>query len=469
MAGIRKLVQVKAGGGNRVRMPKLPGRVMQVKTGGGNRMKLSQLHNRGTSTSTSDDSKTQLSRLQDRETPVKTGGGNGDGAPPGPDSTAPVKEGGDSANRLPSRYERLTQANKTRNDLLDKIWGRVKPQENEDRVIEAIMQLTHDTLRASASSLLLLDNRNQELFFRFADGPVGQQLKRLHISRQSGIAGWIVRNNKPLLVNDAEKNKNFYKSIDEATGFKTRSIIGAPITINNRVAGVIEVLNRVDGKDFSQQDLKAVMGVAATVAITLENIRMNTRLVNSYKSTVKALVSLADAKETSGGGHSRRVSEYSLLAATEMSLTKKEKQDIEYAAILHDIGKLTIPDNVLNKSDKLNEEEWEMIRKHPVIGFNLLKDIPFLKEASRLILYHHERYDGRGYPEHLIGEEIPVGSRIIAVADAFDYMTTEHSYRAALSRQHAFKELRDCAGTQFCPAAVEAFNSGFVRNRLSGR
>ena len=376
---------------------------------------------------------------------------------------------GSNGNKVLQPANRMPQVGANRIDLLEKLWARARPEDKEDELITCIMQMTHNALGASASSLLLLDEKAQELYFRFADGPVGQRLKRLHISRQSGIAGWIARNGKPLIVNNAEKNANFYKLIDSATGFKTRSIIAVPIIIGDKVIGVIEVLNKADGTDFNRQDLKTMMGVATTTAMTIENARMNTNLLNSYKSTVRALVSLADAKETSGGGHSRRVTEYSLIGAREMSLPKEEKQNIEYAATLHDIGKLSIPDNILNKSDALTDKEWQIIRKHPVTGYNLLKDIPFLREASKLILYHHERYDGKGYPQGIIADTIPIGARLIAVADAFDNMTTDHVYRKALSRQQAFAELHKNARSQFCPVAVKAFNSGFVRTRLSNK
>ncbi|MBN1177424.1 MAG: HD domain-containing protein [Dehalococcoidales bacterium] len=386
-----------------------------------------------------------------------------------PDSVITQKEkygdnGGDKALtpvKLPS------QAGVSKVALLEKLWARVKPEDKEDELITCIMRMTHDAVNSSASSLLLLDDNTQELYFKFADGPVGQQLKRLHISRQSGIAGWIVRNARPLVVNDAEKNANFYKLIDNATGFKTKSIIGVPIIIGEKVIGVIEVLNKADGAQYTKKDLRIMLGVAATIGMTIETTRMNANLLHSYRGTVGALVSLADTKESSGGGHSRRVTEYSLTGARELSFSKEEKQNLEYAAILHDIGKLSIPDSVLNKTGDLTEEEWEMIREHPAIGYNLLKEIPFLKEASRLILCHHERYDGKGYPQGIKGEAIPMGARLIAVADAFDYMTTEHNHRPAMSRQQAFAELHRHARTQFCPAAVKAFNSGFVRTRLS--
>ncbi|OGO42195.1 MAG: hypothetical protein A2137_02485, partial [Chloroflexi bacterium RBG_16_58_8] len=277
-------------------------------------------------------------------------------------------------------------------DLLEKIWNKVKPEEKENKLIASIMRMTHSALGAAASSFLLLDEETQELYFKFADGPVAQHLKRLHIDRQSGIAGWIARNGKPLVVNDPGKNANFYKLIDNATGFRTKSIIGVPIIINNKVAGVIEVLNRLDGKNFSREELKIMTNVANTAAITLENARMGAELLNSFKHTVRALVSLADTKESSGGGHSRRVSEYALMGATELGLSREEKQVIEYAAILHDIGKLSIADAILNKTGQLTEQDWAAIKKHPLVGYQLLKDIPLLKEASKLIYFHHERY-----------------------------------------------------------------------------
>jgi HD-GYP domain-containing protein (c-di-GMP phosphodiesterase class II) len=338
-------------------------------------------------------------------------------------------------------------------------------------LIASITQMTRHALNAIASSLLLIDEEKQELIFKFADGPVGKQLRlrRLPITGQSGIAGWVARNSKPTIVNDVSRDPRFNRSVDELTDFVTRAIICVPLILHHKVIGVIEVLNKANGSEFNKQDLQILLAVAATAALAMENVRLNDSLLNAYKSTVNALVSLADAKEANGGGHSRRVAEYALMGATELALSANERQTIEYAAILHDVGRLGIPDSILNKAEPPTDEEWKIIQKHPVTGYNLLKGIPFLKEASRLILYHHERYDGKGYPLGLKGEAIPLGARLIAVADAFDNMTTGHPYRAALGVQHAFNELRRCARTQFCPVAVKAFSAGFAKSRLSGK
>ena len=340
--------------------------------------------------------------------------------------------------------------------LIDKLWARLHPEKKEDNLIASVMQMAQNLTGASAASLLLLDEKSQKLYFRYASGPVGNKLARVNINRKSGIAGWIMENGKPLIVNDAEKNSVFYRQIDTTTGFKTRSIIGVPIKIDKQVVGVIEVLNKKDGEDFTRKDLRALLDVARTTARTIELTRMNIDLVTSFRGTVAAVISLADAREIMGTGHSKQVCEYALGAGRILNLSSEELVNIEYAAMFHDIGKLSLPDRLLNKAEDLTEEEWSRIRRHTVTGYILLRDIPFLREAAKLVLYHHERYDGLGYPEGLKGEAIPLGARLIAVADAFSYMTTGHAYQEALTRGQALAELSIYERTQFCPVAVKA-------------
>jgi HD-GYP domain-containing protein (c-di-GMP phosphodiesterase class II) len=353
-------------------------------------------------------------------------------------------------------------------DLLDKIWMKVKPEDKLNSIIAGVINLTQSAISPGASTLILLNNDNkQELFFQYAIGPAAKVLKRLHIGRLSGIAAWVIRNGKPMLVNNAEKNIGFYRLIADATGFRTKHAIAVPLICKGEVIGVIEALNKANGLIFDKHDLDTMRDVASTASVAFEGHNTNNFLMLSYKHTVSALVSLADAKETSGGGHSRRLVEYALMGARELGLTKTQQQSIEYAALLHDIGKLSIADEILNKTDKLTDNEWAQIKRHTIVGYEILKDIPFLKEAALLILYHHERYDGSGYPQGLHGNAIPIGARLIAVVDAFDNMTIDHSYRKAKTPQEAFVELTKFAGDQFCPVAVKAFNTGFARTHLT--
>jgi HD-GYP domain-containing protein (c-di-GMP phosphodiesterase class II) len=360
---------------------------------------------------------------------------------------------------------KAVKAKDARLSFLDKLWSNLRLENKEDRLLSDIMQLTCNAMNASAASLLLYSDDNEELLFNRGITSGINQFKRLSTELQSDVARWVTQNGKPMTVNDADRSHLLNESLDMTTGFKTNSIIGAPLKVDGKVSGVIEVYNKLDDTGFTQQDRQILTGLAATSAMALENARTNTHVINSYRKTVNALVSLADAKETSGGGHSRRVAKYALLGASGMNFDGKTKLNIEYAAILHDIGKLSIPDNVLNKAESLTDEEWELIYKHPQVGYDLLKDIPLLKEASKLVLYHHERYDGKGYPNKIKGKDIPMEARLISVADAFDNMTTEHSYRKALNGNQAFAELTWFAGTQFCPTAVQAFKDGFLKSR----
>jgi putative nucleotidyltransferase with HDIG domain len=361
---------------------------------------------------------------------------------------------------------RETGVNKTRLDLLHKICRNVRSVEQELPVISNISEMTRYALNASASSLLLLDGENKELLHNFTDGPLGKQLRQLQMSKHRGIAGWVIQNGKPLMVEDVNKDGRFNKFKDEVTGLVPRSVICAPLIVHGAIIGVIEVFNKLDGNDFSEHDLQILVQLATNAAFTIENVRLNEGLLYSYKDTVQRLVSLVDPGETAQSKHSIRVSKYALIGATELSLSEEDKQAIEYGAILHDIGLLSIPAEILKKRKPLTQEEWNMIRKHPVIGYNLLRGIPSLNEVSKLVLYHHERYDGKGYPCGLKGETIPIGARLIAVAEAFDSMTVKHAYREALSEKDSLAEIARCAGSQFCPVVAKAFCRSLIKAHL---
>jgi putative nucleotidyltransferase with HDIG domain len=346
-------------------------------------------------------------------------------------------------------------------ELIYEVSKKIGSVQRMTRLLEQIVEMTQNTLKASAASILLFDDNEQELYFEAASGPVGKALRHVRVNTQNGIAWQVAHTGKPLIVNDVSRDPNFRGNIDNITGFVTKSIICVPLVTHHKTMGVLEVLNKLDGSDFNDQDIHVIVPVALTAAMAIENTRLQQTILDAYKSTISTLAAAIDAKDPYTRGHSQRVMEFTLLAGSSLSLPVEEMETLEYAGILHDIGKIVIDARILNKPDTLTPSEWNIIRKHPVIGANLLNKIPFLEKASNFVLYHHERYNGEGYPDGLKGEEIPMGARLIAVADAFDSMTTDRSYRPALGIDHSISELRGCAGTQFCPVAVEAFISGF--------
>lgn len=187
------------------------------------------------------------------------------------------------------------------------------------------------------------------------------------------------------------------------------------------------------------------------------SFQLYTDMRQVHFDTVRALTSAIDASDPYTRGHSERVTHYSVAIAREMRLSERRVQAIEYAGFLHDMGKVGIHHDILTKPGTLTDAEWKIMREHPAIGARIVSDLDFLKGAREVVLYHHERYDGQGYPEGLKGERIPLEARIAKVADAFDAMMSNRPYRPALGKERAVEELLNGKGTEFDPSVVDAF------------
>ena len=182
-------------------------------------------------------------------------------------------------------------------------------------------------------------------------------------------------------------------------------------------------------------------------------------LQHVYEQTIDALVAAAAQRDQSAEGHSRRVTQYSVAIAQGMGLSGTELANIKYAAGLHDIGKIAISRRTVNRLGRLTPNEFEIMKQHSLLSIRIIEKIDGLKDASQLVKYHYERYDGKGYPDGLMGESIPIGSRIICVAEAFDILTSDVPWRDAMEPQSALAEIDTCAGSQFDPAVVCALRA----------
>jgi putative nucleotidyltransferase with HDIG domain len=182
-------------------------------------------------------------------------------------------------------------------------------------------------------------------------------------------------------------------------------------------------------------------------------------LESTYSQTLWSLVAALDAREHETGDHSQRVVRLSLAVARRLGLPERDLPDLGRGALLHDIGKIGVPDAILLKADRLSEAEWAEMRRHPQIGYDILRSIDFLERSADMVLAHQERFDGLGYPRGLAGDEIPIAARIFAIADTYDAMTSDRPYRKALSPEAARVEIARCSGTQFDPRCAEAFLS----------
>jgi len=187
----------------------------------------------------------------------------------------------------------------------------------------------------------------------------------------------------------------------------------------------------------------------------------------AYVETIESLAATIDAKDRYTRGHSERVARYTVALARQMGLLEDQIDVLRSLALLHDTGKIGVSEDILNKPGRLDDEEFTVMQRHPQIGADIIKGIKVLKEGYETILHHHERWDGKGYPEGLSGKDIPLGARIIAVADSFDAMTSDRPYRPAMSPEKAFEEITAAAGTQFDPAVVAAFKTVYSKIELS--
>jgi putative nucleotidyltransferase with HDIG domain len=211
------------------------------------------------------------------------------------------------------------------------------------------------------------------------------------------------------------------------------------------------------------QKLRAAAETIQTQNVSLEQV--NRLLRERSTAAMESLTATVDARDAYTAGHSRRVQKISLAIGEELGLSPEELEPLGYAALFHDIGKLGLPDAILLKPARLDAAEWALIMRHPSDGASIIERLGFLNDAVPAIRHHHERYDGRGYPDRLAGSEIPLGARIIHVADAFDSMLSARVYRPARSLEATLAEIERMAGVQFCPRAVEALKAVMKRER----
>lgn len=324
--------------------------------------------------------------------------------------------------------------------------------EIKKRAIDSATMLTG----AEAGSLLFLDAETGELYFDVATGEKGDTIKTIRLQKGQGIAGWVAENHLPMIIENTSSDPRFCKTVDETSGFATRNMICVPVGTKERLIGVLQIINKREGP-FTTRESAIMATFAHQLAITIDNAKLHEELKETFYETIHAFAETIELRDPYTGGHTRRVMEFSIAIAIRMGLPQSEREKLRLSAILHDIGKIGVPDPVLLKPGRLDPEEAREMMKHSEIGADMLSRIKKLKEIIPGIKHHHERFDGRGYPSGLKGKDIPIIARIITVADAFDAMTTDRPYRKGLDFETAVDELKKNSGTQFDPDVIKPF------------
>ena len=328
------------------------------------------------------------------------------------------------------------------------------------------MQAATELMEAEVGSLLLIDEETNQLYFEVALGDKEEAVKTFHLKMGEGIAGWVAQHGEPLIVRDVQSDPRFFREVDKKSKFTTKNVICVPVKVKEKTIGVLEAINKLDGGAFSEEDLSLFQSLADQVAVALDNARLLAEIEELFFQTASCLADAIEKRDPYTGGHTKRVTTYSLAIAEQIDMDPNEVRWLKFAAILHDIGKIGVEDKILRKPDKLNEEEYDQMKQHTLMGAEIIGHIKQLHWIIPGLKYHHEKVDGKGYPEGLADGYIPLIAKIVAVADTFDAMTSDRPYRKAMLKEEAFDELRRSCGTQFDKVLVDAFIKAFETGKI---
>ncbi|MEW5692865.1 MAG: GAF domain-containing protein [Candidatus Hydrogenedentota bacterium] len=327
-----------------------------------------------------------------------------------------------------------------------------------EETLALILSKTVGLVNADNGSIMLVDEENGVLRLMAKFGKREKEMtKDLVLRIGEGIAGWVAKTGRARITEDVSKDPMYYKqNILENLNF---SMISLPLKVNDKIIGVLNIEKNKRSGSFNRDDLNILGSLADHAAIAVEKSKNIQDSIKLFDQTVGALAAAIDAKDSYTFGHTERVRILAEMIAKKLNLSEREIKAIGRAALLHDIGKIGIPEKILLKPGKLVDKEMEQIKEHSILGAGILEPIKQIRYEAELILHHHEHFDGKGYPDGLKQDEIPIGSRIILVADTYDSITTDRPYRTAQPEEYAISEIKHYSGSQFDPLVVGAFLS----------
>jgi putative methionine-R-sulfoxide reductase with GAF domain len=355
---------------------------------------------------------------------------------------------------LESQVGRLKKWQK-RLSLLLKFTKQASTTTDLDQLLQLLIEESKQVLNADRATVFLVDKKKNELWSRVASGT-----ETIRIPLNKGVAGAVAESRQLVNIRDVYKDPRFNPEIDKKTGYRTRSVMAAPMfNAKDQVIGVFQVLNSNDGRPFDKAEEELLVLIADQASGHLENAQLYQEIRKATQETVIRLAAAVEFKDHDTRAHLWRMSQYSAIIAREMGYDPEWVENLRLAAPMHDIGKIAVPEAILNKPGKLTDEEWVEMRKHPIYGAEILQDSEneLMQMSATVALCHHEKWDGSGYPRGLQGESIPIEARIATLADVFDALTSKRIYKPQFSIDDTLQIINDGNGKHFDPKVVEAF------------
>ncbi|MFD2613282.1 HD domain-containing phosphohydrolase [Paenibacillus gansuensis] len=340
-----------------------------------------------------------------------------------------------------------------------------------DNVLILMANMGRDMIVSDRCAVWLIDKARNELFTTVAHG-----VKEIRIPFGSGVVGHSICSGEPLFIDDAYHDPRHNSENDERTGYRTKSIITVPFRNNEgEIIGAYQAVNKLTPAGvFSAKDLEHLQLAASYSGKSLESVMLHEEIVETQKEIIFTMGEIGESRSKETGNHVKRVAEYSYILALGLGMSEEEAALLRTASPMHDIGKVAIPDSVLKKPGKLTEEEFQIMKNHTQIGYNLLRNSnrQILKTAAVVASQHHEKWNGRGYPNGLKGEEIHIYGRITAIADVFDALGSDRVYKKAWELYRILNLFHEERGLHFDPRVVDVFMEQLpriieVRDRLS--
>jgi len=359
------------------------------------------------------------------------------------------REGGESLEETNLRLRKSVR----RLSLLHETTQAITALRDLDELLGVCLKEINEKLNVASGSIMLLDDNKTHLVVR-ASSKAGIVGHRQRIGER--ISGWVAQYRQPLLIEDIGSGGRFRPS--GYSQYRSNSLLSVPLIVKGGLLGVINVTDK-EGEDdrFTDEDTLLLTMIAEQIAVAIENARLYRQLQTNSLNTVAALADGIDARQPASRGHSQRVAEYAVKLARALGTSEEAINVLRTAGRVHDCGKVGISDSILTKPAPLTSQETHYVRSHSAKGERILQSMGFLDRARRAVRHHHERWDGSGYPDGLKGEEIPALSRILAIADAWDAITSGRPYRAARPHSEALREMERCSGSQFDPEMIRVF------------